>query len=161
MKGFLIGLAVLVVGAIYILTSFGKVGAELIAKVVVEEGGRDAIVQAEEKDPKAFVARYQPLLAKRGTVGRIALWLDEAYFLALSMETLELYADTSLAATEPYGLFMFDRARLIEADASKGPGVLGEAFSLYKAYVAAFPDTKQAKLAQNSINRLTVKYGFQ
>lgn len=161
MKGFLITIGALVLAGFFALTSFGKVGAAVIEKVVAEEKNREAILEAlkASSDDKAFIAKYQPFLKRRWTVGYWATILDEDYFMALSAETVKLYAETPLEAVQPYGRFMFERAKRLERTFT--PEDLAEAFGLYKKHQLYFAKEKQGPLAHNAISRMAIRYGMQ
>lgn len=160
MKGFIITMVLLVAGGFLLLTQYGSIAQALLDKVAVEEGNHDVVVAASVKSPSDFQLKYGPLLDRRWTLGQIAVFLDETWFLKLSKESLELYAETPLAMSQPYANFMFERAKRIELDNSD-PRELSEAFALYKAHREKFPNDEHAKLVNNAISRMITKYGMQ
>lgn len=158
MKGFLIVIGLFVAAGFGLLTSYAKLGNSIIEKVALEEKGRENVMLELSKNEAAFGVKFQPLLNRRWSVASAARFLDDAYFMALSAETLELYLDTPLMSSEPYGRFMFERANRL-AEIPQIPMQV-QAFDLYKKYVELFPTSKQAPMARNSISRMITKYGM-
>ena len=155
MKGFFITIAVLVAAGFYALTSFGKIGSATVEKIAAEEKGREAILQAlkDSSSEQAFVFKYLPLLKRRWTVAYWALILDEGYFMALSDETVKLYAETPLEQVQPYGRFLFERAKRLE----QVPSMVGEAFALYKKHQVSLHGLREVTLMAlaNLVHRRT------
>lgn len=161
MKGFIITMVLLVGGAFVFLTQYGEVGQAMIDKVAVQEGDHDAVLAAANKEngQAAFIAKYQPLLDRRWMLGAGAVYLDENWFIKLSKETLDLYAETPLAMSQSYANFMFERAKRIELMGN--PALINEAWALYKAHREKFPNDEHAKLVINAMSRMMTKYGMQ
>lgn len=159
MKAFFISIAVFVALGFFVLTSYAKIGQSVVDKVILEEGNRETVLAAFTKDEKAFVAKYQPLLDRRWKVGKIGVYLDEAWFIGLSKQTVDLYAETPLVLAPAYGEFIFERALRIESGGN--PALFNEAFALYKQYQQNFPNGKHAPLVRSSISRMMTKYGMQ
>lgn len=159
MKGILIFLGLLVIAGLLLLTRYESLAAPVIQKVAEQEKGKEAMLEALRADEKAFRAKHQPLLDRRWQVAQGALAFDEAYFMRLAAETLELYRDTPFEEMVPYDRFMYAYAKRLE----QMPSVQHQeqAYLLYRSYVTAFPRGEKAGLAQNAINRLVNKYGFR
>jgi hypothetical protein len=161
LKGFIITMVLFVAGGFVLLTQYGEISEAIIGKMRVEEGKRESIEAAALKtsdQPAAFIAKYQPYLDRRWTLGLGAIYLDENWFLSLSKETLDLYAGTPLDMSKPYANFMFERAKRIELTGN--PVLINEAYALYKAHREKFPNDEHAKLVINAISRMITKYGM-
>jgi hypothetical protein len=159
LKGFIITMVLFVAGGFLLLTQYGEISQFLVDKMAVQEGNHEVVVAASVKSPSDFQLKYGPLLDRRWMLGQGAVFLDETWFLKLSKETLDLYAETPLALSQSYANFMFERAKRIELTGD--PRQAAEAFNLYKAHRDNFPNDEHAKLVINAISRMITKYGMQ
>jgi hypothetical protein len=156
MKAFLITLALIVAGGIYLITSYSSIGKWVITDVVQQEGSVDDMKAQVDKDPVAFSAKYQPLLDKRNIVGRAAEILDMDYFMDLSQDTLDRYLDTPLQTDPTVEHFLIKRALELDSRVAEQ-----QAWDLYKTYVTLFPNGKDIQVVRNAMTHLALKYGFQ
>jgi len=158
MKGFLIGLAIIVALGVGLITQYEFLGEKLLAQVEAEAGTPEKLRELQSQDPKKLVEIHAPLLKKRWNIAYAGLILNnDDFFIKVCRSTLAYYADTELQTDPNYGRLLFELAKISEQKC-KPPG---EASRLFKKYVELFPAAKDVQVAKNAITNMTIKYGIQ
>jgi ATP-dependent exoDNAse (exonuclease V) beta subunit len=158
MKGFLIFMAVLVGGCIYVFTHTHDLAQDAINKMKLEEGVADhAVYELLTHDPQAFATKYRPFVQQRNTIAKWASLVGETDLtVELSKETQERYDTTPLSSEPDYGDLIFRLAMILE---DRGAGQ--EAYNLNKRYLELFPAGKYFTESAGSIQRLVTKYNIK
>jgi hypothetical protein len=158
MKSVLITAGVILGLCFFMLTSYATLGRKAISEVTIQEIGHDAMVDLADKDEKAFMTKYRPLLERRWLFAHIGIFLDDQFFLEVSKQTLEFYDETPLDKDPIFATFIFERAKALIDQG--GLAQREEAFHLYSRYVTEFPDQPKYALANNAMTELVIKYGM-
>ena len=158
MKGFWIGLVVLVVLGVGLITQYEVVGEKVLAQVEADAGPVEKLRILQSADPKKLVELHAPLMKKRWNLAYVGLLLNsEDFFIKVARSTIVYYSDTEMQTDPNFGRLLFELAKLSE-ERFKPPD---EAFRLFKKYAELFPAAKDVQVAKNAITNMTVKYGMQ